>query len=335
MTVLISLGMVVGGIALLVVGADVLVRGAARLGRAIGMSTFVIGVTIIAFGTSAPEMFASVRAAAAGVGDLAVGNVVGSNIANVGLILGLTALVRAVPVPQPVRRFDVPVMWMVTLLASMALLGDGVVSRGEGVLLATTLLVYVYFTYWAGKRDPESMAHEREHEAEESLHLEKPDTGRAVLIDVLLVLGGTVLLAAGAEVLVRGATTLATDVLGVPAGVVGLSVVAFGTSLPELAAGVRAALSKDPDMAVGNIVGSNVFNLLSVMGIAAIVAPLEARPGTEMDVLAMIAAAVLCYPVLSRRGMIGKPQGLLLLVGYLVYMTVVYAGSGAIGVGAG
>ncbi|MEM7630123.1 MAG: calcium/sodium antiporter [Planctomycetota bacterium] len=335
MAVLIPLVLIAVGIALLVGGADVLVRGAARLGRALGMSTFVIGVTIVAFGTSAPELFAGVRAATAGVGDLAVGAVLGSNVANIGLVLGLTALVRAVPVPQPVRRFDVPVMWMVTLLASIALLGDGVVTRVEGVLLAATLVVYVYFTYWAGKRDPESTAHELEHEVEQTLHLETPDRGRAVLIDILLVLAGTVLLAGGAELLVRGATTLATDVLGVPVGVVGLSVVAFGTSLPELAAGLRAALSRDPDMAVGNIVGSNVFNLLSVMGISAIVAPLDTRPGVGGDVLAMIVFAGLCYPVLSKRGLIGRPQGALLLLAYLAYVIVVYAGAGAISVPAG
>lgn len=329
MSVLLPTVFIALGIALLVFGSDLLVRGAARLGRAMGLSTFVIGVTIVAFGTSAPELFASVRSALGGVGDLAVGNVVGSNVANVGLILGITALVRAVPVSPSVCRFDLPVMWLITLLASLALLGDGVVTRFEGIALAAALVVYIYFTYWSGKLDPESTAHELEHEAETSLHLETPDRGRAVLVDIVLVLAGTVFLAGGAELLVRGATTLALDVLGVAPGVVGLSVVAFGTSLPELAAGVRAALSKDPDMAVGNIVGSNVFNLLSVMGIAAIFAPLDAREGVVGDVIAMVIAAALCYPVLSRRNLIGRLQGAMLLVGYLVYMIVVYAQPGA------
>ncbi|MEZ6318714.1 MAG: calcium/sodium antiporter [Phycisphaerales bacterium] len=317
MTTPMAVGALVVGLVLLVLGSDWLVRGAARLAARWGMTPFAIGVTVVAFGTSAPELFASVRAGLAGVGDLAVGNVLGSNIANVCLILGATALLHPVTVERAVLRLELPVMLVISLLASLTLL-DGRVERLEGVVLFLGLIGYVVFSYRAGQADPE-LSREIEQEVAEEV-----GEGKRVPIwvDLVLVAVGLAALAGGAELLVNGASYLAIEVLGVPTGVVGLTIVAFGTSLPELAASVRAVITKQHDIAVGNIVGSNVFNLLGVMGVASVVHPLETPALWHAGV--MLATGVLCYPVLSKGRLIGRVQGGVMVGVYLAYVIVAY-----------
>jgi cation:H+ antiporter len=314
---LLASGAIVAGLVLLVLGSDWLVRGAVGLARRFGLSPFAIGVTVVAFGTSAPELFASARAAMTGVGDLAVGNVVGSNIANVLLILGLTAVVRPVLVDRPVRRIELPVMLLISVLASMPLL-DGMLTRLDGALLFAGVIIYVLFSFGTGQQDPELRA---EYEAEAAAEGGGPTS---LARDLLFIGLGLVALAGGAELLVRGATVIAIDVLGVPAGVVGLTVVAFGTSLPELAASLRAAIKGESDIAVGNIVGSNIFNLLCVMGVAGMVAPLPAPAGVGVSVAVMLGAAVVCYPVLRRDHRIGRVQGGIMAAVYLGYTVALY-----------
>ncbi|MEQ8770129.1 MAG: calcium/sodium antiporter [Phycisphaerales bacterium] len=325
MTTALAIGAFVLGLALLVFGSDWLVKGAARLAARLGMSPFAIGVTVVAFGTSTPELFASIRAALTGVGDLAVGNVLGSNIANVCLILGATAAIHAVRVERAVMRLELPVMIGITLIAGMTLM-DGVVTRVEGGALALGLVAYVVFAYRVGKDDPElsvEIGHEGEAEA-------SSDPDAPAWRDFALIVSGLAALAVGAWLLVWGASYIATELLGVSTAVVGLTVVAFGTSLPELAASLRAVLAREQDIAVGNIVGSNVFNLLSVMGITAVIAPLDAP---EMwHVWVVLGTSLLCYPVLAlfKRGSrdIGRTQGVLMVLGYLVYVVLAYRLSG-------
>ena len=305
------------GLALLVFGSDWLVKGAARLAARLGMSPFAIGVTVVAFGTSSPELFASVRATLSGVSDLAVGNVVGSNIANVCLILGATSLIKPVRVEKAVMRVELPVMLAITAGAVVTLL-DGVVTRAEGIVLANALVGYVIFAYKVGKADPELSKEIAQEGSAESAE----DPGAPLWRDGILILAGLVGLAAGAWLLVEGARFIAEQVLGVAPGIVGLTIVAFGTSLPELAASLRAVAGRQEDLAVGNIVGSNVFNLLCVMGISATVHPLASPPIWHAGV--MLATGALCYPVLSKNRRISRLQGLAMLGTYLGYVVVAY-----------
>ncbi len=325
MNTLLAVGAFVVGLVLLVFGSDWLVKGAARLASRLGMSAFAIGVTVVAFGTSTPELFASLRAATTGIGDLAVGNVLGSNIANVCLILGATAIIMPVTVERAVMRLELPVMIGITILAGLTLM-DGLVTRLEGALLAAGLIAYVVFAYKVGKSDPElvkEISQEGEAEAAE-------DADAPAWRDAVLIFAGLAGLAGGAWLLIYGASYIATELLGVSTAVVGLTVVAFGTSLPELAASLRAVLGREQDIAVGNIVGSNVFNLLCVMGITATVEPLASPDMWHVWVVG--GTCVLCYPVLAKlRGGgrdIGRVQGALMVLGYLVYVILTYRLSG-------
>ena len=317
---------IVAGLILLVGGAEFLVRGAARLARMLGLSPFAIGVTVVAFGTSAPELFASIQAAREGTGDLGIGNVVGSNIANVLLILGVTALISPTVIEKRVLQNGLPIMLVISVaVAAMLWLGDQTLGRIEGGVLVLGLLGYVIYSFVDGKEHPDALAHEYKREVKEDLHLNEPEPRSRLMLDLLFIVIGLLGLSFGAQLLVAGASTLAIDVLGVSPGLVGLTVVAFGTSLPELAASIRAALTKQHAMAVGNVVGSNVFNLLSVLGIASLFAPMPAREGIGTDLVVMLLAAVLCYPVLLRARLVGRVQGavmLLLYVGYVGYLAV-------------
>jgi len=316
---------IVAGLALLVLGAEFLVRGAGRLARLMGLSPFAIGVTVVAFGTSAPELFATVRSALAGAPDLGVGNAVGSNIANVLLILGLTSVLSPIGVERSVLNRDLPIMLAVSFVgAGMLFMGDQTLGVAEGLVLVGGLVAYTLYNLKAGKADPDSVAHELEREATEELHLDRPEPRSRLGVDLMLVVVGLLGLSLGADQLVRGATVLATDVLGVSPGLVGLTVVAFGTSLPELAASMRAAMSRQHGMAIGNVVGSNVFNILSVLGISSLVRPLTARQGIGPDLLVMLIAALLCYPLLSRARVITRVQGAVMVAGYVGYTVFAY-----------
>jgi len=309
MIVLLEVLALVGGLAVLIAGADLLVRGAAQLARVLGLSPFAIGVTVVAFGTSAPELFASIGAALQGVEDLAIGNVVGSNIANILLILGAGAMIAPIGIHRRVRRVELPIMLAITV-AVVVMLIDASLTRVDGGLLVLGLLAYVVFIVRSHKV-------EIEHEGEEVVA-----HPRSAWLDVFMVVGGVVALGLGAKALVFGATGVAVRV-GVPAGIVGTTVVALGTSLPELAATVRAALARESDIAVGNVVGSNIFNLLSVLGITALIKPLglPTEP-TDMRVhvwimLAVSAALVVFALVRHAMGRLIGGVFLLLYAGYI------------------
>lgn len=306
MSVLIAVVLLIVGLVVLIAGADLLVRGAAQLARVMGLSTFAIGVTVVAFGTSAPELFASIGAALQGVPDLAVGNVVGSNIANVLLILGIGSILVPIGVHRRVRRIELPIMLAITLGTS-ALMLDHMISRIEGGILFLGLVGYVLFIVKAHRVDIE-------HEGDEIVTHPK-----SVWVDVLFVLGGIVGLGLGAKALVYGASQLALEV-GVPAGIVGTTIVAFGTSLPELAATVRAAMSKESDMAVGNVVGSNIFNLLSVLGITSLIRPLTMPSDMDIHIWTMIGISTLLVVLVLFRPAMGRMIGILFTTAYLLYI---------------
>jgi len=306
----------IAGLVLLVAGAEVLVRGAAKLAAQFGIPPLIIGLTVVAFGTSAPETAVSVQAALDGSGDLAIGNVVGSNIANVLLILGMTALVAPLIVSRQLIRLDVPIMIGASLL-TFGLAWDGSLSRLDGALLFAGVLTYTGFLIYSARKDKGG----DDDEFAKEFGLDEAPKPYAWAINLGLIIAGLVLLVVGANFLVEGAVTLARA-LGISELVIGLTVVAVGTSLPELATSILAAIKGERDIAVGNIVGSNIFNLLCVLGLASLVSPaaISVSPNAlAFDFPVMIAVAVACLPIFFAGYRINRWEGLLFLAYYVAY----------------
>jgi cation:H+ antiporter len=302
------------GLGALVLGADVLVRGAARLALGWGLSPLVIGLTVVAFGTSAPELAVSVGAALDGRTDIALGNVVGSNIFNILGILGLSALILPLAVNLQIIRQEVPVMIGSALLLALLAL-DGEIGVLDGAMLFGLLLVYTGFLVHQSRRLGAD-AGESEFAA---------DIGQATatrpLLSAAMVAGGLLLLVAGAQALVAAATGFARD-LGLSELVIGLTIVAVGTSLPELATSIMAALRGQRDIAVGNVIGSCVFNILGCLGLTALVAGggVPVAPSVlRFDLWVMIAASLACLPIFVTGRSIARWEGAVLLSYYAAY----------------
>ena len=310
---LLTLVLFVLGLAALVVGAEILVRGAAQLAAAAGVSALVVGLTVVAFGTSAPEMAVSVSSALRGEASLAMGNVVGSNIFNVLFILGVSALLTPLVVSTQLVRFDVPLVVGASLLV-WAMARDGAVGRIEGLLLFAGIVVYTVYLVRKSRAE--------ERDARVATEVEPPRLGAmGILRNVALIVGGLALLVIGSDWLVDGAIEVARY-FGLSETVIGLTLVAGGTSLPEVATSVLAGLRGQRDIAVGNVVGSNLFNLLSVLGLSAIVAPGGlAVPASILafDLPVMVATAVACLPIFFTGSRIARWEGALFLAYYVAY----------------
>lgn len=314
-----SLAAVLGGLVVLVVGGELLVRGASSLARAIGMSPLVVGLTVVAFATSAPELAVTVQSSLTGSPDLAIGNVVGSNIVNILLILGASALILPLTAKSQLVRTDIPIMIGLSV-ALLVVASGGRIERLEAALLLAALAAYVLYTVWASRREPPLQAVPStapdavEHLAEEL------DTPVRPAPAVLLVVAGVALLIVGAQLLVLGATDIAES-LGISELVIGLTVVAIGTSLPELATSIIAAVKGERDLALGNIVGSNIFNIGAVLGVAGVAAgPLPVTSSaTSFDIPVMILAAVILLPMAVSGGVIGRLEGAFLVASYTAY----------------
>lgn len=307
------------GLVLLVAGAEILVRGAARLSARMGISPLIIGLTVVAFGTSAPETAVSLQSAFEGSADLAIGNVLGSNIANVLLILGVTAIIAPLTVSRQLIRLDVPLMILASLL-TYGLAMDGQLSHLDGLILFSCILAYTGFLVYSSRRQNST---EGTTEFEDEYALKEDENPKTWIKDAGLVLGGLVLLVAGSDFLVNGATALARA-LGLSELVIGLTVVAIGTSLPELATSVMAAIRGERDIAVGNIVGSNLFNLLMVLGSSALISPTPlsvSEHALAFDFPIMLGVAVACLPVFFVGYCINRWEGLMFLGYYLAYTT--------------
>lgn len=311
------LGWLVLGLVLLVAGAELLVRGASKLALSLGISPLVVGLTVVAFGTSSPEMAVSVQSAWSGQVDIALGNVVGSNIFNVLFILGAAALITPLLVHQQLIRQEVPVMIGASLLL-WALAADGGISRWDGLLFVVLLSGY---TFWIIRQSRRETAAVRE-EYKESMPGDGKSWDHHWGVQVLLVLVGLGLLVVGASWLVEAAVALARQ-LGMSELVVGLTIVAAGTSLPEVATSILAAIRGERDIAVGNVVGSNTFNILGVLGISASVAPdvLAVAPSMlAFDIPVMMAVAVACLPIFFTGNLIARWEGTLFLGYYVAYI---------------
>jgi cation:H+ antiporter len=304
------------GLVALTIGAELMVRGAARLALTFGISPLVVGLTIVAFGTSAPEMAVSAGAALSGSGDLAVGNVVGSNIANVLLILGLSALIVPLAVNEQIIRQEIPIMIGASLLFLVLAL-DGNISRGEGALLFVLVIVYTVFLVTQSRRASKAV--------EAEFADEMPDTssklGCSLERSGLLVLGGLALLILGADWLVDSAVAVARA-FGVSDLVIGLTVVAVGTSMPEIATSLVAAFRGQRDIAVGNVVGSNIFNIFACMGFAGIIADggiMVSETARNFDLWVMLAVAFACLPIVITGREIARWEGSVFLAYYAAY----------------
>lgn len=305
------------GLVLLVAGAEVLVRGASRLATAVGISPLVVGLTVVAFGTSAPEMAVTVQSAYAGGGgaDIALGNVVGSNIFNILLILGLSAVITPLAVAQRLVRLDVPLLIGVSVLVLIMAM-DGVISRWNGAVLFAGIIAYTGFAVLQGRR--EGAAVEAEYAQEFGA---APKGVGAMALNVVLIAAGLALLVLGSGWLVNGAVAMARA-FGVSEMVIGLTIVAAGTSLPEVATSIMASVRGERDIAVGNVIGSNLFNLLAVLGLAGLVAPDGigvAASALRFDLPVMLAVTVACLPVFFTGHEIARWEGWLFLGYYVAY----------------
>ena len=305
------------GLLLLIGGAEFLVRGASRLAVAMGISPLVVGLTVVAFGTSSPELMVSIQTAISGQSALMVGNVVGSNIFNVLFILGVSALITPLIISQQLIRWDVPLMIGLSLLV-FVFVQDASLSRGECLILLLGLVAYVLLTVYQSRR--ESKAVQAEYEEAFGASSTK---ARTWPVDLLLVAGGLGALALGSRWLVDGAVSFA-EALGVSQLVIGLTIVAIGTSLPEVATSIIASIRGERDIAVGNVVGSNIFNILAVLGIGGLFTKsgiAVSETAVAIDIPVMVAVAAICLPLFFTGSRISRWEGILLLGYYAAYTT--------------
>ena len=308
------------GLALLIGSGEFLVRGAVGFARAVGLSPLFIGLTLVGFGTSAPELVASLIAAFREAPGIAVGNVVGSNIANVLLILGVAALIAPLPVARQDFHRDALALGIATLIG-VAIVLTGSVTRLAGTVLLLVLLTYIFVTYRLERDQPDSEAHRHEDEA---ALVAPPANG--TMRHLLVAVGALVGVVIGAKLLVDASILLAAQ-FGVPEAVIGLTVVAIGTSLPELAVSAIAAFRGQGAVAVGNVVGSNIYNVLGILGATSVVHPLEVPAEIAgFDVWAMLAAALLLLFFMVRGQRMGRLTGAAFLVAYSAYVLFLFRG---------
>jgi cation:H+ antiporter len=323
--------LLVVGLIILVVGGDVLVRGASSVARSLGVSPVVIGLTVVAFGTSAPELAVNISAAVDGAPDLSFGNIIGSNIANIGLIVGLTAIMRPLLIHKSIVTREIPMMLLASAMAfvnayDMWLDGTpNIYSRNDGIIL---LLIFGVFMYYTVSDVLRQRAEKPDEVMEEFGDVAESEPSYPVWKSVLFILVGLVGLVGGGKLTVYSATVIA-EAMGVPPVIIGLILVAVGTSLPELATSVVATLKGQTDIAVGNVVGSNIFNLLFVQGVSSTIAPTPIPHGGHFDLLAMVLLSVILFPLaITHQRRIVRIEGVLLLLFYICYVVWRYTGLG-------
>ncbi|MCP6720366.1 MAG: calcium/sodium antiporter [Patescibacteria group bacterium] len=302
------------GFVLLIKGANLLVDGASSVAKRFGISNIVIGLTVVAFGTSAPELFVNVVASVQGNAGIAIGNILGSNISNILLVLGVTAFVYPITMPHNTVRKEIPLsllaIFVVGFLINDSLIDNtapSILTRVDGLILLSFFFVFMYYSFGIAKTGA----------SESGEKVKKLGTSKAIAFILLGLLGLTL----GGKWLVDGAVHIAT-LFGVSQTMIGLTIIAIGTSLPELAAAVAAARKKNPDIAVGTIVGSNIFNLFWILGISSIIKPLPFNPLNNLDIGVVIFASVLLLAFLltGRRYRLEKWQGVVFVLTYIIYI---------------
>ncbi len=306
-----EIAFILASLLLLFAGAEGLVRGSTSLALRAGLSRLMVGLTIVAFGTSSPELVVSLKAALANQGDISIGNVLGSNSFNIGIILGITALLCPIPVKRQVIRQDAPIALGAALLLPLLLL-NGSIGRAEGLLLTAGIVAYTWLTAVRGRNA------EADDTEGSSLSI-----SRHWLIDVAWILGGLTVLVLGSGLLVDHSVLLART-LGLSEAVIGLTVIAAGTSMPELATSLVAAIRKQPDIAVGNIIGSNIFNVLAILGVAATVQPIHAPGISMLDSMVVVVFSLLLLPMLYTGRKLHRIEGAALLAAYGAYLFMIW-----------
>lgn len=307
-----NFALLVVGLVCLFYGGNWLVRGASNLALSFGLSILIIGLTIVAIGTSMPELLVSVQAALAGKSDLAIGNVLGSNIANIGLILGATGLITPLGIKAILLRREIPILILFTIFTYLLTL-DGALSRVDGVILLFSFVGFNTMFYYLAKQEQDARRSLRSSDGEP-----RPRSAKRLKELVFLCIG-IIALVLGSRLMVEGAVNLARQI-GVSELVIAITLVAFGTSLPELAAALAAAFHKETDLAIGNIVGSNIANLLLILGVTAFLRPIAVdRSEVQLEFLVMIAFSIMLFPFM-RRQKLGRRHSAIFLGAYLAFI---------------
>lgn len=302
---------IIGGLLMLFSGAEGLIRGSTSLALRVGITPLVVGLTVVAFGTSSPELVVSLKAALQGNGDISLGNVIGSNIANIALILGVAALIRPMKVQAQVVKREIPIMIIVTLLLLLFLINNEI-NRFEGVIFFIGVIIYSVISIMLAKKE-KNVAVEEEFAdgfAKKSLK---------IWIAIPFIVIGLALLVLGANLFLEAAVEIAKKI-GMSQAVIGLTIVAIGTSLPELVTSAVASYKNEADIAIGNVVGSNVFNILLILGITAIIIPVSALGITMIDIIVMLVTAIIVLPMTWTKFVLNRWEGAILLIGYFIYM---------------
>lgn len=308
---LISVFFVLSSLVLLYFGASWLVKGSSSLALKAGVSPLVAGLTVVAFGTSSPELVVSINAAISGHSNIAIGNVVGSNLFNICIILGISALVAPLKIKLQLLKIDIPVL-IITTIGFMLLFADRHISRFEGFVLVSGIVIYTVVNIILARR-------EKSIEVLSEFDKSVPDNKMKWYWSAGLVILGIGVLVAGSELLVKGAVSIARA-LGVGETIIGLTIIAAGTSVPELASSIVATIKKEYDIAIGNIIGSNIFNILAIVGISSIVNPLSAIAISNIDLYVMLGATLLLVPFFRTSYTLKRDEGIFMIGIYLIYI---------------
>ena len=306
---------VIVGIILLIKGGELLFDGSISISLKLNIPKFIVGMTVVSFATSAPELIVSIQAAMMGHPDLALGNIVGSNIANIAFVLGIIIVITPIKVDKVFYKTDWPVMMVITLLFFFLFKNDNSLSKNEGIILLMVLCVYLVFLFVFKRNEIE----------DDELETNKNDMS---FLRILFLLGfGGFFLWLGSEVLIKGAIELATQI-GISERVISISVVAFGTSIPELSTSIVAILNKEKGISIGNLIGSNIFDMLGVMGITAIIAPIDNidQGLIQSDFLWMVSIAFLILPLIfiNKKFVFGRIEGIILIAAYIAFISRIF-----------
>lgn len=304
----------IGGLIILTAGAELLVSGSSRLATRLGISPLLVGLTIVAFGTSAPELAVSIQSATSDRSALALGNVIGSNIANIGLVLGLTALITPIRIERQLLKKQIPLVIVSSLFMGLLLLDDQI-DFSDGIFLTSGLLIYLIISY--AQVDKEFEAQELVIDTSKAIK-----EVRATSLNMVCIIAGLVMLVLGSRVFVDNAVTFA-QLIGLSEAAIGLTLVAVGTSIPELATCLIAARKNQPDIAIGNVIGSNLFNILCVLGVTALIAPILGDQFALVDFAIMVLFSLILLPLAWTDLTLSRMEGLFLLSGYVVYLVFV------------
>ena len=303
--------LVIAGLILLTLGAEGLVRAGASLALRLGVTPLVIGLTIVAIGTGSPELVVSIEAALYGNSAIALGNIIGSNISNTCLILGVAALISPMKAKTQVVRREVPIMVVATGLLWL-LISDGELGRIDGGIFLAGGITYTAFVYFVARRNRSDEIHKTFSDA-----IEEPSSSK--LLDILMLIGGLGLLVAGAKMLLDGAIGIA-KIYEISEVVIGLTVIAIGTSLPELATSIMASFKNNSDLALGNAIGSNILNLSCILGLAAIIQPIPTGDIRTVDMIVLVGVSILLWAMLGTRFLLDRIEGAILVIIYVVYI---------------